>query len=301
MAITCPGSTLIGPAIRHRVAFVEDYDIALARTLYQGCDVWLNNPRRPQEACGTSGEKAALNGGLNCSVLDGWWDEYFDGENGWAISSVEGEADLAKRDAIEAASLFDLIEHQIVPLFYDRMGGPVPRRWVQRVKSSLRSLGPEVVASRMVRDYVEMLYEPVARRADVLAEDHDRARALAAWKARVLGAWDGVKVLFADAGDGANDLGAERPVVASVDLGGLGGDDVTVQLVHGSVGPTDEIEDPTVVSMSLESPDDDGGGPLRYVGRFTCERAGRYGFTVRVVPAHPDLSSPTELGRMAWA
>src|SRR4051794_7545106 len=115
------------PAVRHRVTFVEDYDIAVARTLYQGCDVWLNNPRRPLEACGTSGEKAALNGALNCSILDGWWDEMYDGENGWAIASAEGYDDLARRDEGEAESLFDLLERQIVPLFYDRFEGPVPR------------------------------------------------------------------------------------------------------------------------------------------------------------------------------
>src|SRR5205814_7141286 len=108
-----------------RIAFIPDYDLAVARCLVQGCDVWLNTPRRPLEACGTSGMKAALNGGLNCSVLDGWWDEWFDGTNGWAISSVEGESDLGRRDVIEANSLFDLLERQIVPLFYQRTEGPV--------------------------------------------------------------------------------------------------------------------------------------------------------------------------------
>src|SRR5439155_996863 len=115
------------PAIRHRFAFIEDYDIAVARAMYQGCDVWLNNPRRPQEACGTSGEKAALNGVLNLSILDGWWDEMYDGENGWAISSAETADDLGRRDAVEAASLFDILEHQVIPLFYERVEGPVPR------------------------------------------------------------------------------------------------------------------------------------------------------------------------------
>src|SRR5205085_11675644 len=108
------------PSLRLRVAFLEDYDIDVARTLYQGCDVWLNTPRRPLEACGTSGEKAALNGVLNLSILDGWWDEMFDGENGWAISSAEGYEDLKRRDTVEAGSLFDILERQVVPLFYDR-------------------------------------------------------------------------------------------------------------------------------------------------------------------------------------
>ena len=174
------------PELRTRMAFLEDYDMALARVLYQGADVWLNTPRRPQEACGTSGMKAALNGGLNCSILDGWWDKWFDGTNGWAITSVEDEDDVPRRDEIEANSLFDLLERQIVPLFYQRTEGPMPRRWVERVKHELISLGPKVTASRMVRDYVTRLYEPAARGADRLAaERHGPARALAAWKARV--------------------------------------------------------------------------------------------------------------------
>ena len=139
--------------------------------LLQGCDVWLNNPRRPQEACGTSGMKAALNGALNLSILDGWWDEMFNGENGWAISSAEHLEDLERRDEVEANSLFELLEHQVVPLFYERWEGPVPRRWVRRVKDSLGSLGHQVIAARMVRDYTQELYEPTAARAAALGAD----------------------------------------------------------------------------------------------------------------------------------
>jgi starch phosphorylase len=170
------------PEVRHRMVFLDDYDIALARMLLQGADVWLNNPRRPLEACGTSGMKAALNGALNLSVLDGWWDEWFDGENGWAISSAEGVEDLAKRDEIEAESLFSLLEGTVVPLFYERREGPVRRAWIRKVKASLASLGPKVSASRMVRDYVTDLYEPTAERVEGLAADgFARARALSGW------------------------------------------------------------------------------------------------------------------------
>ena len=287
------------PDLRHHMVFVPDYDIAVARTLYQGADVWLNNPRRPLEACGTSGEKAALNGSLNCSVLDGWWDEMFDGENGWAISSAESVDDLAKRDQLEADSLFALLEDQIVPLFYDRTQGPVPRRWVRRVKASLASLGPKVSASRMVRDYVAELYEPTAARADALtAAGAARARALAGWKERVAAAWKGVHIDAVEADPAAPDLGSEREVEAVVAFGDLGPDDVEVQLLHGPVGRNDELQSTTVVPMALAGPADDDH--LRYRGSFPCDRTGRYGFTVRVVPAHPDLVTPVELGRVAW-
>jgi glycogen phosphorylase len=287
------------PEVRHRLVFVPDYDIAVARTLYQGADVWLNNPRRPQEACGTSGEKAALNGALNCSVLDGWWDEMFDGENGWAISSAEEIEDLGKRDQVEADSLFALLEDQIVPLFYERTQGPVPRRWVQRIKSSLSSLGPQVSASRMVRDYVEQLYEPTAARTDALVEAGcARAKALADWRERVERSWKGVHIDAVEVDPASPDLGSERTVDAVIALGALGPDDVEVQLLHGPVGQNDELYDVARVPMSRdgEAADDH----LRYRGVVPCERTGRYGFTVRVVPAHPDLVTPVELGKVAW-
>ena len=284
------------PDVRHRIVFLEDYDIEVARMMYQGSDVWLNTPRRPQEASGTSGEKAALNGALNCSILDGWWDEMFDGENGWAISSNESEPDLAKRDVAEASSLFDILERQVVPLFYDRSESIIPRRWVRRVKSSLRSLGPQVSAARMLKDYVAEMYEPAAARADAFTgEGYLRAREVASWRRRVSDNWGGVAVTSVEHDAGVADLGTERTVRAQVELGGLTPDDVTVQLVHGRVGQSEEIEAPTVTAMS---PDKKSG---TYRGSFTCETAGRYGFTVRVVPHHADVANPVEAGLITWA
>ncbi|MGH9072610.1 MAG: alpha-glucan family phosphorylase [Acidimicrobiales bacterium] len=293
-------------AVRHRMAFVEDYDIAVARALYQGCDLWLNTPRRPMEACGTSGMKSALNGGLNCSILDGWWDEWFDGDNGWAVASAEAYDDTDRRDAVEGASLFDLLERQIVPLFYDRIGGPVPRGWARRVKASVRSLGPQVVASRMVREYTERMYEPLARRTAALsAAGHRRSRELAAWKARVRDAWPEVGVEWIDADGSSVDLGAKRRVEAVVALGALDPADVAVQLLHGPVGATDELTVVNAVDMEPVADGDSGRGGReprrRYTGTFSCAESGRYGFTVRVLPAHDDLASPVELGLAAWA
>ncbi|MGH9245689.1 MAG: alpha-glucan family phosphorylase [Acidimicrobiales bacterium] len=287
--------------VRHRFVFLEDYDIAGARALYQGADVWLNTPRRPREACGTSGMKAALSGALNCSILDGWWDEMFDGENGWAISSAEHVEDPEHRDQLEANSLFDLLERQIVPLFYDRYEGPVPRRWVRKVKRSLCSLGPQVTAARMVRDYLEQHYEPTAERGDRLAADgYARAKQLAAWKARVQQAWEAVTVEAIDTASSVTSLGETRTIEAVAALGELTADDVEVQLVHGPVGLSDEIEEPEVETMEPVG-EPEGDGRVRYRGAFECDRAGRYGFTVRVVPCHPDLATPLELGRIAWA
>jgi starch phosphorylase len=285
------------PDVRNRFTFVPDYDISVARTMYQGSDVWLNTPRRPQEACGTSGEKAALNGVLNLSILDGWWDELFDGRNGWAISSAEDLEDLGRRDALEAAALFDILEHQVVPTFYDREEDDVPRRWIERVRHSLRTLGPQVVATRMVKDYVVDMYEPTAARNDALSADgYAPARSLARWKQRVTAAWDDVRIdsVESDDHDGVGDLGAKRTVSAVVALGGLAVTDVQVELVHGPVGLSEELVDPQSVAM-------DPSGDGRFTATFELDRGGRYGYTVRVVPSHPDLVTPVELGCVEWA
>jgi starch phosphorylase len=292
------------PAVRHRITFIEDYDISVARIMYQGSDVWLNTPRRPMEASGTSGEKAALNGALNCSILDGWWDEMFDGSNGWAISSAEAIADVAHRDEVEANSLFELLERQIVPLFYERGGGRFPRGWVTRVKASLRSLGPKVMASRMVRDYLDEMYEPIAAQSDALAADrHARARDLTAWKKRVTAAWAEVKVeVDPDPAVGLVGLGDEREVTAEVHLGSLSPHDVAVELLHGPVAAGDELTETEVVQMQRAEDGAAGqAGVVQYRGRFSCDQAGRHGYAVRVVPAHRDLVVAVEMGCVAWA
>ncbi len=151
------------PEVRHRIAFLPDYDMSMARQLYYGCDVWLNNPLRPLEACGTSGMKSALNGGLNLSIRDGWWDEWYDGENGWEIPTADGLADESRRDDLEAAALYSLLERSVAPKFYDRDDRGIPMRWVEMVRHTLQVLGPKVLASRMVRDYTEKYYAPAAQ------------------------------------------------------------------------------------------------------------------------------------------
>ena len=149
--------------VRHRMVFLPNYDIAMAQLLYPGTDVWLNNPLRPLEACGTSGMKAALNGSLNLSILDGWWAEFFDGENGWAIPTADSAGDASERDDLEADSMYDLIEHQIAPRFYDRGKDGVPTRWVENIRHTLATLSPALSADRMVKEYVTRLYMPAAQ------------------------------------------------------------------------------------------------------------------------------------------
>jgi glycogen phosphorylase len=287
------------PELRGRFAFIEDYDMEVARVLVQGVGVWLNNPRRPLEACGTSGMKAALNGAINCSVLDGWWDECYDGRNGWAIGTRDVHDDLDYQDRVDASALYSLLEREIAPRFYDRSEGPVPRRWVERMKASIAGLGDFVVAERMVRDYVERFYEPAAAQGRARAtDDWARARSLARWKSKVIEYWNDVAVLGVEGEILAADVGEERSVRATVRLGRLDSNDVAVQLAHGRVGASGELADPAFVAMSVDECLD---GVWSYTGSFTARAAGLYGFSVRVLPSHEDLVSPMEMGLVAWA
>jgi starch phosphorylase len=287
------------PEIRLRFAFIEDYDMEVGRILTQGADVWLNNPRRPLEACGTSGMKAALNGALNCSILDGWWDECYNGSNGWAIGTVDASSDLDYQDRVDANALYDLLEREISVRFYDRSEGPVPRRWTERVKDSIQTIGEFVTADRMVRDYVAELYEPAALQGEAMKTDgYGRAKALAGWKSRVRAAWTGVKILDVEGDVTAADVGNERTVSSVVSLGELETSDVMVQLAHGPVGPSGEMTEPRIVAMESDSLK---GGVANYSGTFTAERAGLYGFAVRVIPAHEDLPNPMDVGLITWA
>ncbi len=294
--------------VRHRFVFLEDYDIAVARTLYQGADVWLNTPRRPQEACGTSGMKAALNGALNCSILDGWWDELFDGENGWAISSAEstrGPRASATRSRPTRCSTCS--STRSCPLFYDRFGGPVPRRWVaqgqgERWPRSARRWWPPAWSRDYVAGAVRADRGPGRPRA---RDDHwAGARALAAWKRRVPAPWDGVKVEAVETGDDGRRArrrpGASRRWSTSASLGA----GRRRGAARARTGRPERRADRATVSPMTAATDptpEADGGAARYDGAFTCDRPGRYGFTVRVVPCHPDLANPVELGRIAWA
>jgi starch phosphorylase len=282
--------------VGHRFVFVPDYDMAIARTMYRGCDVWLNNPRRPLEACGTSGMKAALNGCLNCSILDGWWDECFDGDNGWAINSADDDADVGRRDQREATSLFGLLEREIVPLFYDRDSDGVPVGWTDKMKANWRSLGHFVTAARMVREYTTRLYEPAAADArTALADDAAVARDLASWKQWVRSSWPGVRVTGVDSDTTAANEGDRRTVRAHVDLDGLDAGAVAVQTLHGPIDSEGEfVGQPETVAMTLAA---DGTWEAEYV----VGEAGPYGVTVRALPWHPHLVNEVEMGIIAWA
>ena len=286
-------------AVRRRIVFLPDYDMALARFLVQGCDVWLNNPLRPLEACGTSGMKVALNGGLNLSVRDGWWDEWYDGGNGWEIPTADGVEDPTRRDEIEASALYELIAKSVAPLFYDAGADGVPQGWVEMLRHGLRSLGPLVQADRMVGDYVTKLYVPAAQSSRALAVDDKRtARGLAEWKARVRQGWSGVRVEHVEADGAEPSLGAVLDVRVTTSLGALSPEDVCVEVVYGRLGEDDELVEPSYVTLAA---DDSAQAPhTRFAGSVELGHPGPFGYTIRVLPSHPLLASRADLGLVAY-
>ena len=284
------------PRVRDRILFLPNYDMGLARMLVPGCDVWLNNPLRPLEASGTSGMKCALNGALNLSILDGWWDEMYDGSNGWAIPTADGVADPGRRDQIEAAALYDLIENTVAPRFYDRDQDGIPRRWIEMVRHTLATLGPKVQATRMVRDYVERLYTPIAKACRELDEPpYHNAEDLAQWKHRVRQAWGDVHIDFVGVSlPDVAELGDSIRVQAKVSLGGLSAQDVQVQMVFGRVIGEDQITDGSVIALKRTGVDEDGCDVFEASDELAV--SGSVGFGLRVVPHNPLMSGDSELG-----
>jgi starch phosphorylase len=290
------------PKVRGRIVFLPDYDISLAKDLYPGCDVWLNNPLRPLEACGTSGMKAALNGALNLSILDGWWDEWFDGQNGWAIPTADTASNDEERDDAEAAALYDLIEHQLVPRFYEREGG-IPTAWLGMVRHTMTELGKKATSDRMVRDYVQRLYVPAAAHDVTLrADGFAAARELSAYVARVTNAWERISIASVDSTGIPQQAqaGDMLEVHADVRIDGLSPDDLAVELLYGRTDEDDRLE--REHSVYRLSPAGDGvDGARTFTGTLPLSVTGTFGYTVRVRPSHAQLVSPVELGLVTYA
>ena len=286
-----------GADVRHRIVFLPNYDMTMATLLYPGCDVWLNNPIRPLEASGTSGMKAALNGALNLSILDGWWDEWFDGENGWAIPTADGVEDADRRDDIEAEALYGLIENAVAATFYDLDDSHLPRRWIAMVRHTLRTLGPKVLSTRMVREYVLRLYLPAGSSSrHVQAAGFALAKEMCAWKQRERSQWPLLRVDHVEA-DGVGDsvsLGTPITVRAFVSLAELSPDDVLVQAVYGRVDADDRFIAPQHAAMEPGESFEPGGWQYRLA--LPLEQNGPFGYTVRILPRHPGLAYPQEMG-----
>jgi len=289
------------PEFRHRIVFLEDYDQNVARYLVQGVDVWLNTPRRPYEASGTSGMKAAFNGALNISILDGWWDEAYSPGSGWAIGQGEEYQDEEYRDRIEAAALLDLLENEVVPLFYQRGPDSVPRGWMALMRTAITTLCPVFNTNRMVHDYVVSGYLRADERRARLEEDNfRRSRELARWKEYVRKGWRDVQVTRLDVVlPEHTQVGAVVEVRAWIRTGSLTPADVNSQVYLGKLHEGRDIVEPEIVPM--ENQGASGGDGVLFRALIPCRTSGTQGLTVRVLPYHADLGHPHETGLIAWA
>ncbi len=290
------------PALRNHILFIEDYDINVARYMLQGVDCWLNTPRRPMEASGTSGMKAAVNGALNISIPDGWWCEAEGlGENGWSIGKGETYDTTEEQDLVESEALYEILEQEVVPMFYNRGRDDLPREWIGRMKTAIRTITPMFNTCRMVQEYADRFYVPCCSRRKVMFRDNRApVYALAEWKARVRQAWGRVQVVSVASGETDGLLYSARlAVTAGVRLGDLRPEDVRVELFFGGLDPLGELPSGDRVPMSCAGEPKDG--VWEFTGEVPCNQTGQLGFTVRVLPSHPDLFQEHEMGLIVWA
>jgi starch phosphorylase len=283
-----------------KIVFLEDYDMTMAKYMTSGSDLWLNTPRRPLEASGTSGMKAAMNGVLNCSVLDGWWDEAYAPELGWAIGQGEQYEDTNLQDEIESKALYDLLEREIVPLFYQRGRDGLPREWIKRMKSCMRTIGQSMSSHRMLIDYSQKFYFPALKNYKRLVKDgFAESKDLAAYLAKLRGAWSQVGVLSIESNaKPIMQRGDSLTVTACINLGSLAPEEVRVELYHGSVSNQGDLENARRTEMH---PVAQQGDCYKFQVRIDCADTGRQGHTVRILPNHPALVHPYVPGLIKWA
>ena len=301
--------------VRRIIVFLEDYDINVARHLVRGVDVWLNTPRPPMEASGTSGMKAAINVAFNMSTFDGWWCEGYRPDVGWVIGSGESYDDAGYQDMVESQTIYNLLENEIVPLFYTRATDNLPRAWITRMKNSIKYMTPLFNTHRMVSEYTKNLYNPAAAQWRYLtADDMARAKALSQWKSQIAEAWrelsiKQVETYVANNGESTpldqryprTNVGSNIGVKALVRLGRINPDEVSVEIYHGQVDAWGNISEGAAVRMvHPELAEASGEGEYWFVGSVPCKAAGRHGFSVRILPQNPDLADPYEVGLVLW-
>jgi starch phosphorylase len=291
------------PEFRGKILFLEDYNISLARSLYPGVDVWLNVPEYPKEACGTSGMKAGINGAINLSVLDGWWGEAYDGDNGWAITP-HPELDPRTRDDREANELLTLLEQQVVPLYFARNDSGDPEAWIAKSKASMRTILPHYNGIRMANDYLRNYYGPAARHGRLLGRDQAAgARALAAWRRKIQESWPSLRIRLASPPPRTVNVGEPVPISVAVYLNGLDAEDVEVECLLGKQNDLGELIPAQTLSFNVAGTTDHGE-TLYHVDlcepRPTYSAEGLEAYKIRVYPHHPMLEHRFETGYMRW-
>ena len=290
------------PDVRRHVVFLENQDMIVSRYMVQGVDVWLNNPRRPMEASGTSGMKVVANGGMNLSILDGWWCEAveIDSNTGWSIGKGEDYENHELQDEIEANLLYNLLENEVAPLFYNRGEDSLPRPWIQKMKTSIGKLAPEFNTNRMVEQYTERFYISANLHSEHMSGDeYARARQMAVWREKVKSQWKNIKIDEVKAETAVEHLvGTNIRVSARVFLGELAPEDVAVEVYSGALNQKREIVDASTIRM--EHVNANGDGWHEFEGTIDCRHSGQHGLTLRVLPYHEDMVHPYELRLILW-
>jgi len=300
--------------VRRRLVFLEDYDSNTARVLVRGVDVWLNTPRRPMEASGTSGMKAAINGSLNMSTLDGWWCEGYSPERGWAIGTGrESYKDPAYQDVVESQAIYNVLENEVVPLFYKRSADNLPRAWIYRMKQSIKGIASGFSTHRMLSEYTGKFYNSAISRWNSLSKDNmSGAKGLAAWRRGIEESWGDIVIKDVDIqvrdGSGVIKLESKQPrlqvglrldVKALIKLGKINPEDVSVEIYYGAVDVWGNIKDGSIVKMDVEKTSGSKGEYL-FIGSLSCKDSGRQGLSVRILPHHPDMLDPYRPGMIIW-
>ncbi|MBI1387714.1 MAG: alpha-glucan family phosphorylase [bacterium] len=289
------------PVFRASFVFIEDYDVNVARYLVQGCDVWLNTPRRPLEASGTSGQKSSANGVLNLSILDGWWDEAYVPELGWAIGNRQDFPDTETQDKVEAQALYDCLENDVVPLFYKRDNSDLPRDWIKKMKLSMKTLGRQFNTHRMLEEYTEKLYLPAKRAGMVLtANGYKVGKELAAWRRKAADNWNEVAITDVKTSMPNGDLlvGDRLNIRVLARLGGLSAEDVAVEVLFGRLDSKGKLTNPSIKRMDYAGKQ--ASADHIFSGEVSCMESGRHGFSVRIRAYNKDLIREYSSDYVVW-
>ncbi len=302
------GKEIIKNIIRHintynlmkKVIFIEDYDMNVARYMVQGVDVWLNNPLRPHEASGTSGMKAAVNGALNLSVLDGWWDEAYDNTNGWTIGSGETYNDRNYQDEVESKDIYSILENTIAPMFYDRESDGLPRQWIKMMKNAFVSIVSYFNTHRMVKEYYDKFYQEAGTNYSTLSEDNFRqTKELVAWKEKIRKEFFNIKIENIHFDDTkVYKLRDAIKIEAEVFLGNLKPEDISVDIYYGNIAADNRFSHSAIKNLKDVTPI--GEGRYRFSGHLVCQRTGNFGFKIRITPSHPLIIDPYEMNLVIW-
>jgi starch phosphorylase len=288
--------------VEDRIVFLENYDMTMSRYLVSGADVWLNTPRRPMEASGTSGMKASLNGVLNCSIRDGWCDESYEAnhEGGWAIGGVEEYPDENQQDDIASKELYNLLEREIIPLFYQRNRNGLPREWIKKMKTCMCEIGQSMSSQRMLKDYFNKFYSPALKNYHRMTKDgYAATKSLGSYFEKLKHCWSGIRIISIDASSkNTMQRGDFITVNAWIDLGELTPEEILVELYYGERSHQNFIVNAKRAEMKSTGTEDD---VCHYQVRVECLDTGLQGHTLRILPKHGELASPYRPGFIKWA